>query len=111
MFNVSEKAVNEISRLLSEEEDKTMFLRIRVVPGGCSGFEYEMGFDNEIDGSDEVFEENIQKNLKIVDLTGAGDLFAAGFLHGHINKLPIKECLEKGTEMSSRVIQQIGARL
>jgi sugar/nucleoside kinase (ribokinase family) len=60
---------------------------------------------------DEVFEENIQKNLKIVDLTGAGDLFAAGFLHGHINKLPIKECLEKGTEMSSRVIQQIGARL
>ena len=58
MFNVSEKAVNEISRLLSEEEDKTMFLRIRVVPGGCSGFEYEMGFDNEIDGSDEVFEEN-----------------------------------------------------
>ena len=60
---------------------------------------------------DEVIEENIQKNLKIVDLTGAGDLFAAGFLHGHINKLPIKECLEKGTEMSSRVIQQIGARL
>jgi fructokinase len=53
----------------------------------------------------------IQKNLKIVDLTGAGDLFAAGFLHGYINKLPTKECLEKGTEMSSKVIQQIGARL
>jgi len=60
---------------------------------------------------DEVFESNIQKNLKIIDLTGAGDLFAAGFLHGHINKLSIKECLEKGTEMSSKVIQQIGARL
>ena len=59
----------------------------------------------------EVVESDIQKNLKIVDLTGAGDLFAAGFLHGYINKLPTKECLEKGTEMSSRVIQQIGARL
>ena len=60
---------------------------------------------------DEVFESDIQKNLNIVDLTGAGDLFAAGFLHGYINKLTTKECLEKGTEMSSRVIQQIGARL
>ena len=60
---------------------------------------------------DEVVESNIQKNLKIVDLTGAGDLFAAGFLHGYINRLSIKACLEKGTEMSSKVIQQIGARL
>ena len=60
---------------------------------------------------DEVVESDIQKNLKIVDLTGAGDLFAAGFLHGYINKLSTKECLEKGTEMSSKVIQQIGARL
>jgi fructokinase len=60
---------------------------------------------------DEVFESDIQKNLNIIDLTGAGDLFAAGFLHGYINKLSIRECLEKGTEMSSRVIQQIGARL
>ena len=59
----------------------------------------------------EVVENDIQKNLKIVDLTGAGDLFAAGFLHGYINKLPTKECLKKGTEMSSKVIQQIGARL
>jgi len=60
---------------------------------------------------EEIFESDIKKNLKIVDLTGAGDLFAAGFLHGHINKLSTKECLEKGTEMSSKVIQQIGARL
>ena len=60
---------------------------------------------------DEVVESGIQSNLKIVDLTGAGDLFAAGFLHGYINKLSTKECLEKGTEMSSKVIQQIGARL
>ena len=60
---------------------------------------------------EEIFESGVKKNLKIIDLTGAGDLFAAGFLHGHINKLTTKECLEKGTEMSSRVIQQIGARL
>ena len=59
----------------------------------------------------EVVESDIYTNLKIIDLTGAGDLFASGFLHGYINKLSTKECLEKGTEMSSRVIQQIGARL
>ena len=59
----------------------------------------------------EIIENEIQKNLNILDLTGAGDLFAAGFLHGYINKLSTKECLEKGTEMSSKVIQQIGARL
>jgi fructokinase len=60
---------------------------------------------------EEVFESDIQQNLKIIDLTGAGDLFAAGFLHGYVNKLSIKESLQKGTEMSSKVIQQIGARL
>ena len=59
----------------------------------------------------EVVECDIQKNLKIIDLTGAGDLFAAGFLHGQVNNLSLKESLEKGTEMSSKVIQQIGARL
>ena len=61
--------------------------------------------------SDEVVECGVRENLKIVDLTGAGDLFAAGFLHGHVNNLSIKESLEKGTEMSSKIIQQIGARL
>ena len=60
---------------------------------------------------EEIVESDIHKNLKIVDLTGAGDLFAAGFLHGYINKLSNKRCLEKGTEMSSKIIQQIGARL
>ena len=60
---------------------------------------------------DEVIECEVMKNLKIVDLTGAGDLFAAGFLHGFINKLSLKESLDKGTEMSSKIIQQIGARL
>ena len=59
----------------------------------------------------EIIEFGIQKNLKIVDLTGAGDLFAAGFLHGYVNNLSLKENLEKGTEMSSKVIQQISARL
>jgi sugar/nucleoside kinase (ribokinase family) len=59
----------------------------------------------------EVVENGIEQNLKILDLTGAGDLFAAGFLHGYINKLSTKQCLEKGTEMSSKIIQQIGARL
>ncbi len=59
----------------------------------------------------EVVECDIQKNLKIVDLTGAGDLFAAGFLHGYINNLPLKKSLQKGTEMSSKIIQRIGARL
>ena len=49
--------------------------------------------------------------MNIVDLTGAGDLFAAGYLHGYINNLTIKDSLEKGTDMSSKVIQQIGARL
>jgi len=59
----------------------------------------------------EIIECDIQKNLKIIDLTGAGDLFAAGFLHEFTNNQVIKACLEKGTEMSSKVIQQIGARL
>jgi fructokinase len=59
----------------------------------------------------EVVECKSQKNLKIVDLTGAGDLFAAGFLHGYINKLTLQENLNKGTEMASKVIQKIGARL
>ena len=60
---------------------------------------------------DNTVECDIKKNLQIVDLTGAGDLFAAGFLHGYINNMTLKESLSKGTEMSSKVIQQIGARL
>jgi|TARA_B110001452_G_scaffold260731_1_gene258588 sugar/nucleoside kinase (ribokinase family) len=59
----------------------------------------------------EVTECQSKSNLKIIDLTGAGDLFAAGFLHGYINNLSIKNSLEKGTEMSSKIIQRIGARL
>ena len=59
----------------------------------------------------QVVECGIKQGLKIVDLTGAGDLFAAGFLHGYVNNMSLKESLDKGTEMSSKVIQQIGARL
>ena len=60
---------------------------------------------------DQVVEVKAQSNLKIRDLTGAGDLFAAGYLHGVINQLNIKECLIKGTELSSKIIQKIGARI
>ena len=59
----------------------------------------------------EITEVSAKKNLNIKDLTGAGDLFAAGYLHGLINNLSRKDCLEKGTELSSKIIQQIGARL
>ena len=61
--------------------------------------------------NDELIECEAQKNLNIKDLTGAGDLFAAGYLHGIINNLPINECLIKGTELSSNIIQKIGARI
>jgi sugar/nucleoside kinase (ribokinase family) len=61
--------------------------------------------------NNEVTECSARKNLKIKDLTGAGDLFASGFLHGYINNKPMKENLEAGTGMSSKVIQIIGARL
>ena len=59
----------------------------------------------------QIIEVGIQKNLKIVDLTGAGDLFAGGYLHGYLNNFSAKDCLEKGTKMSSKIIQQFGARL
>ena len=59
----------------------------------------------------EVVECESKKNLRIIDLTGAGDLFAAGFLHGYINKYSMRESLQKGTDMASQIIQTIGARL
>ena len=60
---------------------------------------------------DKIIETGIQQNLNIIDLTGAGDLFAAGYLHGIINKMSIEQCLQKGTELSSKIIQKIGARI
>ena len=56
MFSVSEKAIGEIKRLLSEEDFGEAFLRVRIVPGGCSGFAYEMGFDDETDENDKIIE-------------------------------------------------------
>ncbi len=58
-----------------------------------------------------ITEVGVNKDLKIIDLTGAGDLFAAGYLHGHLNNFSQEECLKKGTDMASKIIQQIGARL
>jgi fructokinase len=61
--------------------------------------------------SDKIIETGIHQNLNIIDLTGAGDLFAAGYLHGVINNMSIEQCLQKGTELSSKIIQKIGARI
>ena len=60
---------------------------------------------------DDINEIGVKKNLNIVDLTGAGDLFASGYLHGYLNNFSQRDCLEEGKEMSSKIIQQIGARL
>ena len=59
----------------------------------------------------DVSEAQAKSNLNIVDLTGAGDLFAAGFLHGFTNNKNPHESLKLGTEMASKIIQKIGARL
>ena len=59
----------------------------------------------------EIFECKAEENLNIIDLTGAGDLFAAGYLHGIINNMNSKQSLSKGTELSSKIIQKIGARI
>jgi sugar/nucleoside kinase (ribokinase family) len=61
--------------------------------------------------NDKIVECPAKENLKIKDLTGAGDLFAAGYLHGYINNYSMEECLKKGTELSSKIIQKIGARI
>ena len=61
--------------------------------------------------NNDVVECESKKNLSIKDLTGAGDLFAAGFLHGYINNSSLQESLKLGTDMSSKIIQKIGARL
>ena len=88
-----------------------LFLVLLLV--SCSAIE-DLIVDNKtgfIIQKNDVIECSAKKNLKIKDLTGAGDLFAAGFLHGYINNLSLKNSLEEGTEMSSKIIQRIGARL
>jgi sugar/nucleoside kinase (ribokinase family) len=97
MSLISAKSFNEVIEFSKQLE------RLIIITRGEKGA-------TAIQGS-EVLECKIQKNLKIVDLTGAGDLFAAGFLHGHVNNLSLEESLNKGTEMSSKIIQKIGARL
>ena len=77
--------------------------KLIVVTRGSKG---ALAIDNN-----EVIECSAKKNLKILDLTGAGDLFAGGFLHGFINGQNIYKSLEKGTEMSPKIIQIIGARI
>ena len=98
--NAVRQGVNEIDEVISFGKELGKLLVITRGEKGSIAIE-----------KNNVTECNSQKNLKIVDLTGAGDLFAAGFLHGHVNNMSLKESLDKGTEMSSKVIQQIGARL
>lgn len=74
MFGVTRQAADEIKKLLSAEDMPGGFLRVRVVPGGCSGFSYEMGFDDETDESDKVFEE---QGVKVVV-----DGISFGYLEG-----------------------------
>jgi len=61
--------------------------------------------------NDKIYECEAIKNVKINDLTGAGDLFAAGYLHGIINNLQVNESLHKGTELAAKIIQKMGARI
>jgi sugar/nucleoside kinase (ribokinase family) len=61
--------------------------------------------------NNETFECSAMENIEITDLTGAGDLFAAGYLHGVINNMTVEQSLKKGTELSSKIIQKIGARI
>jgi len=61
--------------------------------------------------NDKIYECEAIKNVKITDLTGAGDLFAAGYLHGIINNLQVNESLHKGTELAAKIIQKMGARI
>ena len=87
------------------------------IDGATEGFDlgmsgYLLGNVSYVGSTDgEINEHEAKKDLKITDLTGAGDLFASGFLHGCLNNLSTKESLAKGTEMSSKIIQKVGARL
>ncbi len=139
-INNSNKVAMSLSDLFCVERHKKEFLELvknrldivfaneqeilSLIDG--SSIEDAINFSREIDknviitrGADgaiaiknrEIFKCNAKSNLNIVDLTGAGDLFAAGYLHGIINNLSIDEALNYGTDLSSKVIQQIGARI
>ena len=110
---------NNLDRIFANEQEITSLIEAK-------NFEEVINFSKQISKlvvitrgekgavaiqGEEVIENGVTNNLKIIDLTGAGDLFAAGFLHGIINKMSIKESLIKGTELSSKIIQIIGARI
>ncbi len=97
MALIDAKSLNEVIAFSKEIK------KLLVVTRGDKG---AMAIQN-----DQVVECTAKENLNIVDLTGAGDLFASGFLHGYVNKLSLKESLEKGADLSSKIIQQVGARL
>ena len=94
----------EEKNLLTKENRQAQMLKVLEEVGETAGALLK-------NKNQEIIECQSKPNLKIVDLTGAGDLFAAGFLHGFINNCSTKESLKKGTEMSSKIIQKVGARL
>ena len=104
------KSNPEYKKLNFQDEDHSILIPLSITNNEKSFFlsfkDYFFSGEN-----DKVIECSAESNLNIKDLTGAGDLFAAGFLHGYINNLTTKESLKKGTEMSSKIIQKIGARL
>ncbi len=139
-INFSKKTVMSLSDLFCVERHKTHFLdlvknRLDIIFANeqeimslidTKSFEEVISFSKQIKkriiitrgekgavsiNKDKLEECEAKKNLKIKDLTGAGDLFAAGYLHGLINNLSEKECLEKGAELSEKIIQKIGARI
>ena len=136
----SKKVAMSLSDLFCVERHKTNFLeliknRLDIVFANeqeilsltnTKSFEEAVSFSKEIKkhvvitrgekgavsiNKNEIVEIKAQSNLNIKDLTGAGDLFAAGYLHGIVNNFKTKECLNKGTELSSKIIQKIGARI
>jgi fructokinase len=139
-INNSNKVAMSLSDIFCVERHKKQFLdlvknKLDVVFAneqeilsllGCTSFEDVISFSKGLNKDivitrgekgaigikkNEVFECKAENNLKIVDLTGAGDLFAAGYLHGIINNMSVEQSLKKGTELSSKIIQKIGARI
>ncbi len=117
--NFLELVKNKLDIIFANEQEILSLLNtksLQEVISFCKNLQKNVVITRGKDGAmaiikDEVFEVDTNKNLEITDLTGAGDLFAAGYLHGLVNKMEINDCLKKGTELSSKIIQKIGARL
>ena len=58
MFSVTEGAAKEIQSLMSQYNNPQLALRVKVVAGGCSGFSYDLAFDDQIAGNDQIFDSN-----------------------------------------------------